>query len=312
MAKIVCNVEVNHLPRVKQEIEHLGDAVFAADYEQTRSALADADVVITNLSLTYDENLLSPARKLRLIATPSTGTDHIDMAYAAKRGIEVMSVKQDYDLLKTITSAAELAWGLLLAANRRIPAAFDHVKQGGWESKRFVGHELSGQVMGIIGYGRLGEMVGEYARAFRMKVIATDPFARIPHWIESVSLEHLLRTADCISLHVHLTDDTRGMLGEREFGMMKPGAVFVNTSRGALVDEGALIRALDSGRLRAAGIDVRARELELAPADDPLVEHARTHDNLVITPHMGGVSFESQEKVFVYVIGRIREFLQAA
>jgi D-3-phosphoglycerate dehydrogenase len=312
MAKILCSIEVNHLPRVKQEIEGLGNAVFTADYEQTRLALADADVVITNLSLTYDESLLSAARRLRLIATPSTGTDHIDMAYAAKRGIEVMSVKADYDLLKTITSAAELAWGLLLAANRRIPAAFDHVKQGGWESKRFVGHELSGQVMGIIGYGRLGEMVADYARAFRMKVIATDPCARIPHWIESVSLEHLLRTADYVSLHVHLTDDTRGMLGQREFGMMKPGAVFVNTSRGALVDEGALIRALESGRLRAAGIDVRARELELAPAEDPLVDYANAHDNLVITPHMGGVSFESQEKVFLYLIGKIREFLQAA
>jgi len=310
VARIVCSADVDHLPKVRERIRRLGETAFTAAEEDTRRELADAHVLITRLSMTYDESLLAGAQELRLIATPSTGTDHIDLAYAESRRIEVMSIKKDYDLLKHVTSTAELAWGLLLAANRRIPAAFDHVKEGGWDSTAFAGHELCGGVMGIVGYGRLGEMVAEYARTFRMKVIAADPFARMPHWIERVSLDELLRTADYVSVHVHLNDQTRGMIGRREFETIKPGAVLVNTSRGGLLDEQALLGALESGRLRAAGIDVRATELNGDPLADPLVQYARTHDNLVITPHMGGVTFESQQKAYLYLADKVETFIK--
>ena len=311
MARIVCNAEVEHLPRVRARLDALGEVAYVGeDADATREALTGAAVLITSLSMTYDEDLFSHADALRLIATPSTGTDHIDVAAAQSRGIDVMSIKLDYDALKYITSTAELAWGLLLAANRRIPAAFDAVKAGRWDSAAFRGHELTDKVMGVVGYGRLGEMVAQYARAFRMEVIAADPFARIPHWIRRVSLDDLFRGADYISVHVHLTDETRGMIGREQFALAKPEAVLVNTSRGAMIDEVALIEALESGRLRAAGVDVRARELECPPAEDPLVQYAATHDNLVITPHMGGVTFESQEKAYMHLVEKIEQYLE--
>jgi len=167
---------------------------------------------------------------------------------------------------------------------------------------------LKGKTLGLIGCGRIGSWMARYARAFEMNVIGYDPFVDAwPHQIEKSEMDNLLRSADFVSIHVPLNDQTRCMIGERELALMKPGAVLINTSRGSVIDERALVASLTERRLGAAGLDV----LEGEPAINhhPLVEYARTHENLIITPHIGGFCPDAVQIVVAHAARRIVEFL---
>jgi len=164
------------------------------------------------MTLRTDREVLDQATRLRAIATPSTGLDHIDVAYAARKGIRVISLRDETELLDSITATAELAWGLLLAVVRHIPWAFDAAKRGHWARDEFRGHQMSGKTLGVLGYGRLGRMVAEYGKAFRMRVLACDVREMAPEdGVEMVSFETLLRESDILTIHVHLTEETRGI-----------------------------------------------------------------------------------------------------
>jgi phosphoglycerate dehydrogenase-like enzyme len=187
---------------------------------------------------------------------------------------------------------AEVSWALLMACCRRLQGAFHHVLEGQWVREQFPGLMLKGKVLGLIGCGRIGSWMARYARAFDVKVIGYDPFvARWPKQIRKTELDTLLSTADFVSVHVPLNEETRGMIGAREFGLIKRGAIFINTARGAVADEQALLNSLLDGRLAAVGLDVLEGEPEIDR--HPLVEYARTHDNLIITPHIGGFSLDA-------------------
>lgn len=308
--RILCNCSIDHIPEAKRILESVGEVTYAEyKYHRLFEAIGEYDALLPSLDVYLDQKLLQRARRLKLIATPSTGTDHIDLKSAAKFGIEVMSLKNDIDFLKKVTATAELAFGLILSITRRIPYAFDSVKQGAWKSKDFRGHELLDKTLGIIGYGRLGEMMARYAHAFGMCVLACDPY-KIVHedFVTQVDFETLLRSADIITIHVHLNEETNGMLSERAFSLMKEGVYIVNTSRGAVMDEEALLRALESGKVAGAALDVICGELEGDFENHPLICYARTHDNLIITPHMGGVTYESQAKAYIFTARKIQRF----
>jgi D-3-phosphoglycerate dehydrogenase len=182
---------------------------------------------------------------------------------------------------------------------------------GDWARDRFRGHQLSGKTLGIIGYGRLGSMVAEFGKTFRMRVVATDVTRRpAASGVTMMSLAELLPQADVISIHVHLTDQTRGMLGREQFARMKRGAVLINTSRGAIVDEAALLDALNTGALLGAGLDVIDGEWRTDLAQHPLIQHAATHQNLVISPHIGGVTYQSQRMAYARTVEMIVNFLR--
>jgi D-3-phosphoglycerate dehydrogenase len=167
---------------------------------------------------------------------------------------------------------------------------------------------LKGRTLGLIGCGRIGSWMARYGRAFDMDVIGYDPVLDAwPNNIQKSDLDGLLATADFISIHVPLNDQTRGLIGAREFGLMKTGAVFINTSRGGLINERALLDGLTSGRIGAAGVDVLEGEPEIN--HHPLVEYARKHENLIITPHIGGFSPDAVKVVVAHAAKRIREFL---
>ena len=256
------------------------------------------DAYFASLEVLVDRAALDRAKNLKVIATPSTGTDHLDMEYASERGITVLSLKEDYEFLKNITATAEMAWTLLLSVIRKVPWGFDSVKSGEWGRDRFRGHQLSGKTMGILGYGRLGKIVAQYAAAFRMRIIACD-LKRIdnPDVIQ-VDMDTLLGKSDVLSIHIHLTEDNRGIMDRMAFSKMKPGVVLINTSRGAVIDEPALVEALESGIVGAAGLDVITGEWEENLADHPLIRYASVNDNLLISPHLGGVTYESQEMAY--------------
>jgi len=309
--RILCAEEITHVPEAVAILSSVGklDCRRAA-YATLKKILPFYDVFIPSLSVRIDRSLLSCAKRLRLIAAPSTGLDHIDQKAARACGIMVISLQGEYELLKTISATAEHTFALLLALVRQIPSAAQDVLAGNWRRARFRGHELQGKTMGILGYGRVGEMVSRYARAFGMDVVGCDPHRRIPdRWVRQVSFRTLLRVSDVLSVHVPLREETKYLLGQEAFALMKPGTVIVNTSRGDVIDEVALLHALRTGRIAGAALDVLSGELSGAVRSSPLVRYARTHPNLLITPHVGGVTWESQRKVLIHIARRVREFV---
>lgn len=262
--------------------------------EQLLEMIPDYDAYLCTLRIPVDEAVLARASRLQLIATSSTGTDHLDLGLLQRRGITVLSIKNDRELLDQISTTAELAFGLLLTCARHLPLCFEATRQGRWERHKFAGRQLSDKVLGIVGMGRLGTMMARYGQAFRMEVIGVDPYLdRFPVGATRVDLETLLRRSDFVSLHVHLNDETRGMLGATQLSWMKPGSSLINTSRGALIDELALIREMESGRIASAGLDVIEGEWLENKYDHPLIAYSRKNPRLYITPHVGGTSPEA-------------------
>ena len=298
-----------------------------ADSEPLRRRLADlgevqcserlpevtdsANVLVPRLSGTVDAELMTRMPELRLIATPSTGTDHIDLAAAQARGIAVLSLREDPEFLRQLQSTAELAWMLILACSRRAREALPHALSGRWNASEVRGRELLGKTLGVVGLGRLGTMVARFGNAFGMRVLGTDVRPVQVNGVDVVSLETLLRSSDIVSLHVHLDESTRHLIGRRELATMKPGGILVNTSRGGVIDEAALLRSLESRHLRAAGLDVLSGERSEDFASHPLIEYARTHENLILTPHIGGATEEAQAKAFAHLVEKVAAFLQA-
>jgi D-3-phosphoglycerate dehydrogenase len=273
----------------------LGAHASVVDVPETReavsAALPTADVYFATMKVRLDADLIASARQLKLVVSPTTGSDHVDLAALDSRRIPFFCLKTDRDFLNNITPTAELAFLHVLAAARHFRAAIDQPLSGTWDSQRVAGLTLNGRTLGIIGVGRLGTWMGRYGRAFRMRVIGTDPSPLSwPEEVERATLDEVLSQSDFVTIHVHLSDATRRLIGARELALMKRGAVLVNTSRGAIVDEPAVLDALQTGQLGAYGCDVLEGETE-GPIDaHPLVEYARRHPNVIITPHMGGVS----------------------
>ncbi len=273
-------------------------------------ALDAYDVVWIRLGHQLDARRLESARRCRVIATPVTGLDHVDLEACAARGIRVVSLRGEVAFLRSIRATAEHTVALTLALLRRLPAAHAHVLEGGWDRDLFRGQELHDKVVGLVGVGRLGTLVAGYFRAFGAQVIGYDPRPDYPHAVaERVdTLEGLLARADIVSLHVSYDARTRHLVDARALAAMKPGAVLINTARGGVLDDRALLAALERGHLAGAALDVIDGEPAVGH-DHPLVAFARTSDRLVLTPHLGGNTYESFEKTEMFLAGRVLEAL---
>jgi D-3-phosphoglycerate dehydrogenase len=308
---VLCAADVSPFPQVLDPLKDVAKVkTCKPDHDALLRGIRDADAYIASLHARLDAEVIAAARKLRVIATPSTVLDHLDLKAADARGITLLSLKYDREFLETITATAELAWALMLACLRRIPWAFDAAKRGEWTRDKFRGHQLSGKTFGILGYGRLGAMAGQYARAFRMRALAHDIKDFQAEGIEPVDKQTLFRESDVISLHVPLTPETMNLVDRKEFALMKPGAILVNTSRAAVINEQALLEALETGRLAGAGLDVIHGEWSNLRRH-PLLAYARKHDNLVIVPHLGNITYESQEMTLRRTAEKLRDFILA-
>jgi D-3-phosphoglycerate dehydrogenase len=258
-----------------------------------------------------DQELIGNARRLRFVATPSTGTDHIDKPALAGRGIELLDIATEYDLLETFTATAEGTWALLLAALRRLPAEFERAKRGcvSFSADRPIPWQLSGKTLGVVGVGRLGRMVARYGKAFRMRVIGFDARSIDEPDVTQVDLDTLIRESDVISLHLHLTDQTHHIIDRVRIAQMKRGVVIVNTARGDLIDEAALLDALASGHVFAAGLDVIHNEWDPDLVKRPILEYARTHENLILTPHVASACLESITDARIFIAKKLAQRL---
>ncbi len=269
-----------------------------------------ADVLWVRLRHQINQEFLDAAPQLKLIVTPTTGLNHIDLDAAAARNIPVISLRGETEFLKDVRATAELTIGLMLSLLRRIPSAAMHTLQGGWDRDQFCGGELCGRTIGLVGFGRLGRIVARYLNAFDSRVLVNDPSivdSQLPDYVENVSFDRLLRESDIVSLHVNLSSESFQFFGASAFQRMKPDSLFINTSRGELVDEGALLSALSNGRLAAAALDVLSQECSTGMQTHPLIEYAATHENLVVTPHIGGCTFESMAKTELFLAQRLAE-----
>jgi D-3-phosphoglycerate dehydrogenase / 2-oxoglutarate reductase len=306
--KILNLADTAPFPGVLGELDAISEVVsLPATVENLERELPRADAYLCALSLRLGEELIQQCGQLKIVCTPSTGWDHLDQESLCRQGVELLSLRGENEFLGSITATAELAWGLLLAVERRLRSAIRLAGEGVWARDGCRGHQLSGKTLGILGYGRLGRIVAEYGRAFRMRVIACDNQRRDdPEGIESVSMDDVLRLSDVLSIHVHLTSENIHLIGREQIARMKPGAVIINTSRGAVIDESALLEALETGHLMGAGLDVIDGEWNTDLPSHPLIRYARDHENLVITPHVGGVTNESQRAAYAFMVGKLK------
>lgn len=267
-----------------------------------KEALPGAAALIVRSRTTVDAELLDAADALEVIGRAGVGVDNIDVDAATRRGIAVVNAPGGNTL-----STAELTWGLILAAARRIPEADASVRAGRWDRKRLRGAQLHGRTLGVVGAGRIGSAVIRRARAFGLRVLVHDPYLTDERaadlGLDRVSLDRLLERADVVTLHVPLTRSTRGMIGREAIGRMKEGAILVNAARGGLVDEAALAEALEAGTLAGAALDVFQEEP--LPADSPL----RSAPGLVLTPHVGAATWEARKEVAREIAVAVRDAL---
>lgn len=272
------------------------------------AVLARSTVLIVRLARHVGEDLLCRMPALRTLISATTGHDHIDKNALTVRGIRLLSLRGETDFLSTIPSTAEHCLGLILALLRRIPAAVQSVAAGQWQRDRFRGRQMKGRRLGLVGLGRTGRMVAGYAQALGMEVRYFDPHVEVGEWNRADNLHELLAWAEIVSLHVHLTNQTRDMIGSKQIAAMTPGAWFINTSRGGLVDERALVSALKEDRLSGAAMDVLATELQDIEAS-PLLQAMRAGVNVIITPHIGGATIDAMHACEEFVATRYSETL---
>lgn len=269
---------------------------------ELREAVAIVNGLIVRSETKVTADLMDAAKQLRVVGRAGVGVDNIDVAAATARGIVVMNAPDG----NTITTA-EHTIALLISLARRVPSANASLKSGLWERKKFIGVELQGKTLGIVGLGRIGRVVASRARAFGMNVIACDPFVAPDQArdleLESVTLEEVCERADFITVHTPLTAETRGVIGAEAFGRMKTGVRIVNCARGGLINEGALYNAITEGKVAGAALDVF--EQEPPPADHPLLQL----DEVIVTPHLGASTSEAQEGVAVTVAEQMRDYL---
>jgi phosphoglycerate dehydrogenase-like enzyme len=283
------------------------DAAAVADVLRSgAAALLDA-----SMRVRITKPMIEAAPALRIVAAATTGADHIDSNALRDRGIPLVTLRGQHELLNQLTPAAEHSWLLLMACARGLCAAHRAVLAGEWNRIEFPGIMLRGKILGIVGLGRIGKWMARYADAFGMKCQAVDPYAvEWPAYVTRTDLDELLATSDFTTLHVHLTDETRGLIDARRIALMKRGAILINTSRGDIVDESALLGALKQGQIGGAGLDVLTGEPDVM--NHPLRTYALDHDNLIITPHIGGFSPDAVRTVIRFSAEQIVRYFGTA
>lgn len=256
--------------------------------------LTNFKAVFAPLGYLIDEEKMDKMPALRVIGSNTTSTPHIDEVGASKRGIQVFSLKNDIVFLEKITATAEFTWSLILSLTRNTEKAAQSVLSGKWSRWEFGGEKMLSQMtLGIVGMGRIGRIVARQAIGFGMRVVFYDPFVDANDNAEKLdSIVELAHCADILTVHVHLSQETTGLIDDKVFNAMKTEAIIVNTARGAIVDTTSLLNALNKGQIAGAALDVLDDEFEqnfsLSVLDHPLVQYATKHSNLIITPHIAG------------------------
>ncbi|NJK80672.1 MAG: phosphoglycerate dehydrogenase [Chloroflexaceae bacterium] len=278
------------------------DVKLNLDKEALLQTLPEYDALVVRSATKVTAEVIAAGTRLRVIGRAGTGVDNIDVDAATQRGIMVVNAPASNNV-----AVAELTIGLLLAIARQVPQAHLSVQEGKWERTKFMGWEVRDKTLGLLGLGRIGSQVARRARGFEMHILAYDPVVSFDRagqlGVEIVAIEELLERSDIVSIHVPLVDGTRNLINAEMIARMQPGAVLINASRGGIVDEAALLEALNSGHLGAAALDVFAKE---PPENSALIGHPK----VIHTPHLGASTAEAQEQTGTDVAEGILAALQ--
>ncbi len=264
--------------------------------------IGDYDALVVRSETKVTADVLEAAKNLKIIGRAGVGVDNIDVPVATQKGILVVNSPAGNTI-----AAAELTMAMMLSLSRNIPQGHNSLRSGEWKRSKFVGNELYGKTLGVFGLGKIGTAVAKRAQSFEMEVVGCDPYVSEDYahklGIELVSFEELLKRSDYITLHVPATKDTKGSIGAAQIAMMKPGVRIVNVARGGIVDEAALAKAVEEGKVAGVAFDVY--EQEPPPEDNPLLKL----DKAVTTPHLGASTQEAQINVAVDVAEQIVDVL---
>lgn len=299
---------------IRSEFESLFDITYAfnADRDTTMSLLQEVKLWITGTCPPYfiDRELVDAGSQLRMIATPSTGTTHMDRDYIESKNLTLCSIKSS-DFIKNIKASSEHTLALLMAMVRKLPFTNSRARLGEWREREteFRSIELAGKTMGILGYGRIGSNLARYCHALEMNVVTFDPNVEVKeNFVQQLMRkEDILEKSDIVAVCYHLDAQTAGSFTKEDFVRMKEGSYFLNTARGELVNEEAMLDALRSGKLKAAAVDVITHEAEVYKWDHPVIKYARENENLILTPHIAGLTVDSETKAAMEILSEIKK-----
>lgn len=292
---------LKYQPENLEKLHQKFDVIELDNPEQdTADILARSEVLFAPLGYMVDKGKINACPKLKVIVSNTTGHPHIDVDYARSNNIYIACLKFAQEFLQTITPTPELTWGLLIALTRNIIPAHQTALSGQWQRRPFGAPAmLSSMSLGIVGHGRIGTAVAHYGKAFGMQVRYYDPYVSVSsEGAERIeSLEELVQLSDAIVVMAPHEKDTEGMLSRELFSCFKPRSYLINTARGELIDWCALLESLKTGQLAGAALDVFEGEFVPGFQDKfpshPALEYARTHDNLILTPHIGGSTIDA-------------------
>ncbi len=313
--RVLVITPIRHIQDLYTELETFSEVIYLpeATSAEVIQEIPACDAVFTNpnkSNVFLGSEVLAAAGRLSVICTASTGTNHIDKKYARERDIAVLCLTEQREVINRISSTAEHAFALTMAALRKIPQGWQSVKAGGWDYEPFIGRQLNHLSVGVIGYGRLGTLYSSYCTAFGARVLVYDPYKKVEDekTIQVKNSADLLTAADVISIHVHVTDETHAMINRSWFGYMKPDVLIINTARGDVVNEEDLVVFLKKNKRAFYATDVLSAEIT-AKEQSPVLQYALESDQVLITPHIGGMTVEGQYIAYGHAVKMLKDFL---
>jgi len=312
MKQIAVITPISHLPGVSELIKTKGETFFLekGNKEEVRKLLITKpiDVIFCNpnhQNYKIDKELLE-GTNVSVVNTASTGLNHIDLDYCRDNNIVIQSHKNDFKLINQLPSTSELAFGLMLDLLRNITQSQSPISNYEWDYTKFIGRQVKDLKIGIIGYGRLGRMMAKYCEAFGAEVYVYDPYLphKLGHIINWVGLDQMFQFCDVISLHVHVTDETKYMINKDLLGLSKKDLYIINTSRGEIVNEIDIVEGLTTGTLTGYGTDVIENEFDDL-TESPIIKAMNQGKNIITTPHVGGMTIEGQTKAYKWAINKL-------
>lgn len=315
---ILCITPIDHLPEVKQELNSLGVLNIIEDptLEEISEELKTADIIFTNPNkskIFIGEELVKISPNLKIVCTASTGTNHIDKDLLQAKNIQVISITIEKDVIEKISSTAEHALALTFSSLRSVQESFDSVKRGEWDYTPYIGRQFDNLCVGIVGLGRLGSMYARFVKPLAKKIVYYDPYVSSddPELTKAESLEELFGVSDIVSLHVHVTHDTIGLVNQEVLRLAKEDLLLVNTSRGEIVNQEDVISFLKVNKKAKYATDVIEEEVKtINKISNPLVKFSSTSNQVLITPHIGGMTYEAQNIAYGHAVNLLKQEIQ--
>lgn len=309
--KIICTTPIDHLSGLKTELKKFGELIYKPHIKvkELKKILSNKNIdsIFCNPNrqgYVLDKYVLKES-KVKFINTASTGTNHINLKDCDDLGINVYSLKSDLKILNDLPSTSDLAFGLMINLIRNINSSFCSVKRYKWDYLPFIGREIKSLKIGIIGYGRLGKFMASYSKAFGMRVFINDPYIKQNEY-EQLNLNQICKKVDVISLHVHANSSTKYLINREIINEFKNKPIIINTSRGEIVKESDIIYGLKRGLISGYACDVLEDEFTDIKKS-LIIKYALKNDNVLITPHIGGMSIEGQYRAWKFAINKFKK-----